>query len=164
MVILNEASDHALEIDGPEGPAPGRFTLDGLTLIGTNDECTPTGVDGEIADYRKGATGDNNNIYVMNFTAGKDIELDKAADNATYMAGTLTFAGFEFTPARHDGSDCFTPNLTDGSIFNERAGDNTCTFEADGATICTLVADGANTVGATASSFAWTFAASRDAF
>ena len=164
MVILNEASDHALEIDGPEGSAPGRFTLDGLTLIGTNDECAPTGVDGEIADYRKGATGDNNNIYVMNFTAGKDIELDKAADNATYMAGTLTFAGFEFTPARHDGSDCFTPNLTDGSIFNEKAGDNTCTFEADGATICTVVADGANTVGATASSFAWTFAASRDAF
>ena len=133
-------------------------TLDGLTLIGTNDECAPTGVDGEIADYRKGATGDNNNIYVMNFTAGKDIELDKAADNATYMAGTLTFAGFEFTPARHDGSDCFTPNLTDGSIFNEKAGDNTCTFEADGATICTVVADGANTVGATAPSFAWTFA------
>ena len=164
MVILNEASDHALEIDGPEGSATGRFTLDGLTLIGTNDECAPTGVDGEIADYRKGATGDNNNIYVMNFTAGKDIELDKAADNATYMAGTLTFAGFEFTPARHDGSDCFTPNLTDGSIFNEKAGDNTCTFEADGATICTVVADGANTVGATASSFAWTFAASRDAF
>ena len=164
MVILNEASDHALEIDGPEGSAPGRFTLDGLTLIGTNDECAPTGVDGEIADYRKGATGDNNNIYVMNFTAGKDIELDKAADNATYMAGTLTFAGFEFTPARHDGSDCFTPNLTDGSIFNEKAGDNTCTFEADGATICTVVADGANTVGATVSSFAWTFAASRDAF
>ena len=43
MVILNEASDHALEIDGPEGSAPGRFTLDGLTLIGTNDECAPTG-------------------------------------------------------------------------------------------------------------------------
>ena len=164
MVILNEASDHALEIDGPEGSAPGRFTLDGLTLIGTNDECAPTGVDGEIADYRKGATGDNNNIYVTNFTAGKDIELDKADDNAAYMAGTLTFAGFEFTPARHDGSDCFTPNLTDGSIFNEKAGDNTCTFEADGATICTVVADGANTVGATVSSFAWTFAASRDAF
>ena len=55
------------------------------------------------------------------------------------MAGTLTFAGFEFTPARHDGSDCFTPNLTDGSIFNEKAGDNTCTFEADGATICTVL-------------------------
>ena len=97
MVILNEASDHALEIDGPEGSAPGRFTLDGLTLIGTNDECAPTGVDGG-ADYRKGATGDNNNIYVTN-TVEKDIELDKADDNAAYMAGTLTFAGFEFTPA-----------------------------------------------------------------
>ena len=70
MVILNEASDQRWN-DGPEGSAPGRFILDGLTLIGTNDECAPTGVDGEIADYRKGATGDNNNIYVMNLQLEK---------------------------------------------------------------------------------------------
>ena len=76
MVILNDASDHAMEIDGPEGSAAGSFTLDGITLIGTNDECDATGVDGEISDYRKGATGANNNVYVMNFTEGKDIELD----------------------------------------------------------------------------------------
>ena len=31
----------------------GIYTLDGLTLIGTNDECAPTGVDGEIADYKE---------------------------------------------------------------------------------------------------------------
>ena len=164
MVILNSASDHALEIDGPEGSAPGSFTLNNITLVGTNDECNPTGVDGEIADYRKGATGSNNNVYVMNFTDGKDIELDKAADNATYMSGALSFSGFQFTPAIHDGSDCFTPNLTDGSIFNEKAGDASCTFEADGATICTVVGAGANTVGANPSDFSWTYASAKGAF
>ena len=58
--------------------------LNNLTLIGTNDECSPTGIDGEIADYRKGATGANNNIYIKNFTEGKDIELDKDDDANSY--------------------------------------------------------------------------------
>ena len=100
----------------------------------------------------------------MNFTDGKDIELDKAADNATYMSGALSFSGYQFTPATDGGSDCFTPDLTDGSIFNEKAGDATCTFEADGATICTVVASGANTVGANPADFSWTYASGKGAF
>tara|TARA_B100001939_G_scaffold180226_1_gene155403 strand:- start:5352 stop:6671 length:1320 start_codon:yes stop_codon:yes gene_type:complete len=163
MVILNEASDHALEIDGPEGSALGSFTLNNITLIGTNDECDPTGVDGEISDYRKGATGANNNVYVMNFTEGKDIELDKDADANSYTAGTLSFSGYQFTPAMHDGSDCYTPNLTDGSIFNDKSSVGS-TFEADGATICTVVSSGGNSVGANTADFSWTYAASKDAF
>lgn len=166
MVILNEASDHALEIDGPEGSATGRFTLDGLTLIGTNDECAPTGVDGEIADYRQKSTGTNNNVYIMNFTESKDIELDKGdnSPNPNYMSGDLSFSNFEFTPSVDNGSDCFTPNLTDGSIFNETDGDANCTFEADGETICTIVASGANTVGANPADFSWTYASGKGAF
>jgi hypothetical protein len=163
MVILNSASDHALEIDGPEGSAPGSFTLNNITLVGTNDECDPTGVDGEISDYRKGATGANNNVYVMNFTDGKDIELDKDADANSYTAGTLTFSGYQFTPATDGGNDCFTPNLTDGSIFNDKSSVGS-TFEADGATICTVVGSGANTVGANPSDFSWTYASEKGAF
>ena len=163
MVILNSASDHALEIDGPEGSAPGSFTLNNITLVGTNDECDPTGVDGEISDYRKGATGANNNVYVMNFTEGKDIELDKDADANSYTAGTLTFSGYQFTPATDGGNDCFTPDLTDGSIFNDKSSVGS-TFEADGATICTVVASGANTVGANPADFSWTYASSKGAF
>ena len=141
IVILNQASDHALEIDGPEGSATGSFTLNNLTLIGTNDECSPTGIDGEIADYRKGATGANNNIYIRNFTEGKDIELDKDDDANSYTAGTLSFSDFEFTPAMHDGVDCYVPNLTNGTIFNDKSSVGS-TFEADGATICTIVSTG----------------------
>ena len=163
IVILNQASDHALEIDGPEGSATGSFTLNNLTLIGTNDECSPTGIDGEIADYRKGATGSNNNIYIRNFTEGKDIELDKDDDANSYTAGTLSFSGFEFTPAMHDGVDCYVPNLTNGTIFNDKSSVGS-TFEADGATICTIVSTGGNNVGANPTDFSWTYAASKDAF
>lgn len=157
MVILNDASDHALEIDGPEGSATGSFTLNNLTLVGTNNECYATGVDGEIADYRKGATGNNSNIYVKGFTTGKDIELDADADALSFSSGNLTFSGFEFSPANYDGNNCFTPDLTNGSIFNDKSSVGS-SFESDGITICTVVGDGANNIGADISEFSWTYA------
>ena len=162
MVILNSASDHALEIDGPEGSYNGSFTLNNLTIIGASEECSPTGVDGEIADYRKGATGTNSNIYFKNFSSGKDIELDADADAASYNAGTLIFSDFEFTPAINDGIDCFTPNLTDGTIFNDKSSLGS-TFELDGATNCTIVTDAANSVGANILDFSWTYASEKGA-
>jgi len=157
MVILNDASDHALEIDGPEGSATGSFTLNNLTLVGTNNECYATGVDGEIADYRKGATGNNSNIYIKGFTTGKDIELDADADALSFSSGNLTFSGFEFSPANYDGNNCFTPDLTNGSIFKDKSSVGS-SFESDGITICTVVGDGANNIGADISEFSWTYA------
>ena len=157
MVILNDASDHALEIDGPEGSATGSFTLNNLTLVGTNNECIATGVDGEIADYRKGATGNNLNIFIKNFTSGKDIELDADADALSYKSGNLKFSGFEFSPSNSDGNDCFTTNLTNGSIFNDRSSVGS-TFESDGITICNIVSNSSNSVGADESEFSWTYA------
>ncbi len=157
MVILNDASDHALEIDGHEGSAPGSFTLNNLTLVGTNNECYATGVDGEIADYRKGATGNNSNIYIKGFTTGKDIELDADADALSFSSGNLTFSGFEFSPANYDGNNCFTPDLTNGSIFKDKSSVGS-SFETDGITICTVVEDGANNIGADISEFSCTYA------
>ncbi len=157
IVILNDASDHALEIDGPEGSATGSFTLNNLTLVGTNNECIATGVDGEIADYRKGATGNNLNIFIKNFTSGKDIELDADADALSYKSGNLKFSGFEFSPSNSDGNDCFTTNLTNGSIFNDRSSVGS-TFESDGITICNIVSNNSNSVGADESEFSWTYA------
>ena len=157
MVILNDASDHALEIDGPEGSATGSFTLNNLTLVGTNNECIATGVDGEIADYRKGATGNNLNIFIKNFTSGKDIELDADADALSYKSGNLKFSGFEFSPSNSDGNDCFTTNLTNGSIFNDKSSVGS-TFESDGITICNIVSNNSNSVGADESEFSWTYA------
>lgn len=161
MVILNEASDHALEIDGPEGSATGSFTLNNITLIGATDECDALGVDGEIADYRKGATGENNNIFVRDFSYEKDIELDKDDDANSYTNGTLSFSNFEILIPQDGGSDCYTADLTDGSIFNDKSSVGS-TFEADGAAIGSVVSSG--TVGANATDFSWTYASEKSAF
>ena len=83
----------------------GASHLNNLTLVGTNNECYATGVDGEIADYRKGATGNNSNIYIKGFTIGKDIELDADADALSFsVLEHLTFSGFEFSPANYDSN------------------------------------------------------------
>ena len=161
MVILNEASDHALEVDGPEGSAIGSFSLNNLTLIGATEGCNSLGVNGEIADYRKGATGSNNNVLLMNFAEGKDIELDNDSDANSYTVGTLTFSNYEIIIPQDGGTDCYTANLTDGSIFNDKStiGSN---FNSDGANIGSVVTTA--TVGASSADFSWTFAASKDAF
>ena len=57
MVILSDASDHGFEVDGPEGSAPGSFTLKNVTVIGATKACSALGVNGEMADFRKAATG-----------------------------------------------------------------------------------------------------------
>ena len=45
MVILGANSDHALEIDGPEGTMEDTYTLNNITLV-------DDGVVGDYADFR----------------------------------------------------------------------------------------------------------------
>lgn len=87
VVIAGNVSDHALEIDGPEGSINGSFTLDGITLIG--DLTTSRG---EYADYRDGAQGATNNVFATNFQAGKDVELDNNGVSQNFLDGILTFS------------------------------------------------------------------------
>jgi hypothetical protein len=49
VVVLGDFSDHAFEIDGPEGSASGSFTIQNATIIGN----TVT-ENGEYADYTQG--------------------------------------------------------------------------------------------------------------
>lgn len=154
MVVLTEASDHAFEIDGPEGSAPGSFTIDGATIVGTNDDCAATGVDGEMADYRKGATGATNNIYALNFTIGKDVELDASADASSYTAKTLTFSNWDIQyPLADDDSVC--EGKTVDLIFDDKS--NESTFEADAATWAEIVTEKQADAGADETAFDWTF-------
>ena len=59
MGIADNESDHALEIDGPEGSMIGQFTMTNGTLKGFY----PGG--GEYADFRKEATGTVSNTYLQ---------------------------------------------------------------------------------------------------
>ena len=154
MVVLTDASDHAFEIDGPEGSATGSFTIDGATIIGTNDDCSPTGVDGEMADYRKAATGATNNIYALNFTEGKDVELDASADATSYTNGTLTFLNWDIQyPLADDDSVCAGEAIN--KIFDDKVDEST--FETDAAGWAEIVTAKKADAGADESAFAWTF-------
>ena len=90
LVILGDFSDHAFEIDGPEGSATGSFTLQNATIIGNT-----TTENGEYADYRSGATGTTNNIYAYGFKASSDIELDNDGVATNYNDGQLIFGIWE---------------------------------------------------------------------
>ena len=155
LVILTSASDHGFEIDGPEGSAAGRFTLKNATVIGATDDCDAEGVDGEMADFRKGATGDVLNITFKDFAGGKDVELDASADAATYTAGTLTFANIDIIhPLDEDGTVCSDVE-TLNKIFDDKVDEST--FEADASTFAEIVTEQQSGNGVDASIFSWTF-------
>ena len=154
MVVLTEASDHAFEIDGPEGSAAGSFVIDGATIVGATDDCDPTGVDVEMADYRKAATGTTKNIYVLDFASGKDVELDAVADATTYTNGALTFVNWDIQyPKAEDGTVC--AGETVDKIFDDKS--DTSSFEADASGWAEIVTAKKADAGADESAFTWTF-------
>ncbi len=148
IVVQGNVSDHALEIDGPEGSLAGAYTLTNATLIGLDNNVE----NGEIADFRSGATGTNSNILVTGFTGIgtdlqlSDVELDNSVVAANYTAGTLVFANWEVVLP--------TGITTSAEIFNDTTDEST--FEADAITF-SAVAPAPATVGATTSAFSWTY-------
>ena len=156
LVVLTAASDHGFEIDGPEGSAPGRFTLKNATVIGATDDCDAEGVDGEMADFRKGATGDILNILFKDFAGGKDVELDASADASTYTAGTLTFANIDILhPLDGNGNVCSDVESVD-KIFDDKSDEST--FETDASTFAEIVTVQKEGNGLSDDSiFSWTF-------
>ena len=156
LVVLTAASDHGFEIDGPEGSAPGRFTLKNATVIGATDDCDAEGVDGEMADFRKGATGDILNILFKDFAGGKDVELDASADASTYTAGTLTFVNIDILhPLDGNGNVCSDVESVN-EIFDDKSDEST--FETDASTFAEIVTAQKEGNGLSDdSTFSWTF-------
>jgi hypothetical protein len=135
IVVCGNQTDHALEIDGPEGSLLAGHTLTNGTVKG-NDAS-------ELGDFRSSARGDFNNIYFFGFpdpaTDGRgDFSLSSGTD-ATFAAGDLTFSNLQVT-------------LPTGVAL-------TAVFKAGTDVYATDVAAGANTVGANVSAFSsWTWA------
>lgn len=141
VVVLGDISDHAFEIDGPEGTANGSFTLRNATIIGNSVTSN-----GEYADYRSNAQGLTENIYAFGFPAGKDVELDNDGVATNYNNGDLTFGPWEIVlPAG-------VTNVEDIFVNN---GD-TVTVTGFGS-FATAVTEGSQTVGATTSNLSWTY-------
>jgi hypothetical protein len=155
FVVLTDASDHGLEIDGPEGAAIGSFTLKNTTVIGATFNCNSLGVDGEMADFRKGATGHLENILFRDFAFGKDIELDNSADAASYMNGELTFSNISIMyPIDKDGNVCNNVEKLE-EIFDDKLDEST--FETDANIFAKIITALDDEKGAKESNFSWTF-------
>ncbi|WP_178987209.1 hypothetical protein [Winogradskyella schleiferi] len=142
VVILGDVSDHAFEIDGPEGTGSGAFTLINATIIGN----TVT-ANGEYADYRSNAQGNTSNIYAYGFKDSADVELDNDGVATNYNNGLLTFGTWQIVLPTG------VTNVTD--IFANKA--ETVTVTDFGST-ATAVTQGSQTVGATTSNLSWTYA------
>ncbi|MGM1055943.1 MAG: hypothetical protein ACQEWG_08670 [Bacteroidota bacterium] len=149
LVILGAESDHALEIDGPEGTFSDGFVIEDLTIIGD-----PNSPSGEIADFRDGAMGAINNVYVRGFNDVQDVELDDAGTAANYTNGSLSFSAWELVLP--DG----VASISD--VFKDTTG--TTTFSDDATEFATAIEQDQETVGADLSVFGWTYASFRGAF
>ncbi len=134
IVICGSATDHALEIDGPEGTFLAGHTVMNGTIKGASEA--------ELGDFRKSAIGNFNNLFFFNFpdpaidTRG-DLSLSSGSD-VTFTDGDLVFASLEI-----DTTGMNSPALT--TVFKNGTDAH--------ATIVTT-----KTVGANKSNFAnWTW-------
>lgn len=149
LVIQGAESDHALEIDGPEGTLSGSFTIQDLTIIG--DANAPSG---EIADLRDGAMGAINNVYVRGFNAEQDVEIDDDGSAENYTEGSLSLSAWEivFPEGVESVSEIFV-DTTESTDFSN-----------DATNFATAIEQDQETVGADLSDFGWTYASFRGAF
>lgn len=158
LVILGNTSDHAFEVDGPEGSYDAKFVIKNTTIKGNAD--TPGG---EYADYRSRAMGTTENIYAYGFKDASDVELDNNGVSQMFLDGNLTFSAWEIAGF-------------DNNIFQEKVAKNADGVEIEDKIILnpdfteraaawtTQVTEGSATVGADVSVFNWTYAKAKGAF
>lgn len=152
MVVMSPNGDHALEIDGPEGSNNQlSFTLSNITLLGSSDNCLPTGAGGEIAHFRAGALGTLNNILCKDFGIGSDVQLSDDSE-LTYVNGDLTFSNWEIKyPLDNNGNVCIGTPLS--LLFSHNT--NISNFSQDAENFSSVV--DVPTVGVDETLFDWTY-------
>jgi hypothetical protein len=137
IAICGSTTDHALEIDGPEGALLAAHTVKNGSIKGYDTA--------ELGDFRDGARATFQNIYFFGFTnpadndGRGDFSLSGDATIANFASGDLKFSGLQIT-------------LAEGVEL-------TSVFKNGTAAHATAVAAGANTVGADVTKFAgWSWA------
>ena len=140
VVHLGDISDHAFEIDGPEGSLNGSFTLQNASIFGNGIT-----ENGEYADYRSNAMGSTSGVFASGFPEGKDVELDNDGVATNYNSGALTFGAWDIVlPAGvSDVTSVFVNKATSVSV------------SGFGSTATAVSAQGSN--GADTSAFNWTY-------
>ena len=144
VVHLGDISDHAFEIDGPEGSLNGSFTLQNASIFGNGIT-----ENGEYADYRSSAMGSTSGVFASGFPEGKDVELDNDGVATNYNSGALTFGAWDIVlPAG-------VSDVT--SVFVNKA--SIVSVSGFGSTANAVINQGSN--GADTSAFNWTYANSK---
>lgn len=150
IFIGGDQTDHAMELDGPEGDATdAMFTLKNGSLKGWNDEGEGGG---EYIDFRSNVRAKIADSYFFNFSADSDVELDNEGVATNYVDGKIIMTGLQF-----DVSHLSEGNLTVADIFVDKsdAKDAFSRVELDATNSVVTAA----TVGATKSEFSgWTWA------
>lgn len=146
LVIQTEKSDSGLEIDGPEGNAVGAFTLKNITINMSNLAGK------KIADFRDGATGKLENVYVSNINAdGNVVNVNDEKSIISFNGGKIGLARWEMVLP------------TGKTIANLLTSKGTTAIDATKFTSNAIaVTAGSQTVGANISAFDWTFTKASD--
>ena len=140
VVHLGDISDHAFEIDGPEGTAVGSFTLQNASIFGN-----VITENGEYADYRSNAMGTTTGVFASGFPAGKDVELDNDGVATNYNSEALVFGVWDIV---------LPSGVTDvTSVFVNKAENVSVTGFGSEAT----AVDSQGSNGADTSAFSWTY-------
>ena len=140
VVHLGDISDHAFEIDGPEGTAVGSFTLQNASIFGN-----AITENGEYADYRSNAMGTTTGVFASGFPAGKDVELDNDGVATNYNSEALVFGVWDIV---------LPSGVTDvTSVFVNKAENVSVTGFGSEAT----AVDSQGSNGADTSAFSWTY-------
>lgn len=150
VIVLTGASDHGLEIDGPEGSSDGGFTLTNTTIYGAanEDTCESLGGEkGELADFRSDAQGGLDKVTFKHFANGLDFELDDKGVATNYTDGSLIFRNLFIV----DVPNC--PSSTIASIFVDKS--ETTSFGQDATSFAEIVEEGEEQ-GANEREFEWT--------
>ena len=134
VVVCGNQTDHALEIDGPEGPSNAGHTVINGTIKG-NDVS-------ELADFRSNAQGSFSNLYFFNFadpaqTEGRGDLGFNTGDNKddfrvedNFKAGLLSFsnlqatlpAGVDITAVFKNGTSEFATNVASATTGADVSG------------------------------------------
>ncbi|HLW20727.1 MAG TPA: hypothetical protein VKX33_10400 [Cyclobacteriaceae bacterium] len=137
IVISGDETDHALEIDGPEGEFSAAHTLKNGSVKGAATT--------ELADFRDGIVGTFENIYFFGFPDPAadgygDFSISGDKSIANFANGSLVFNNLQVT-------------LPEGATLQS-------VFKGGSHVHATAVAAGANTVGANKSVFSnWAWSA-----
>jgi len=151
-IVMNNVSDHGLEIDGPEGDLDGKYKLRDVTIYSDDSESATDSGNREYAQFRSNAMGDNENILLVGGLETSDFTLaDDEGVTANYNAGDLTFSDIEIV---------LPEGVTDvTTLFSDSSEQTSFEDDATGASgFVTEVANtGAASVGADLGVFGWTW-------